>query len=94
MGLGPHVSRHPAAVPVPGVDVNADPPGPTAGLVYIASAVVYATFVSNMFELGENMRFRFETDPVIVAVAAALIGWVWRRRKAATAGAIATRPAS
>ena len=47
-----------------------------ATFVFLAVVVCYATFSSNMFELGENMRFRLETDPLVIAGATALLARV------------------
>jgi len=37
----------------------------TVTIAFLGLTVLYATVVSNAFEVGENNRFRFETDPVV-----------------------------
>ena len=44
------------------------------GLLWV---VTFSVFSSNMFELGENMRFRLETDPLVLAATAALVTRAW-----------------
>lgn len=58
-----------------------------ATFLFVAGTVAYSVVASNVVELGENNRFRFETDPLVCAAVAALItaGLVARRRR--TAGA-------
>ena len=50
---------------------------PGATLVFLAFIVTFSMFASNMFELGENMRFRLETDPLVFAATAALLARAW-----------------
>jgi hypothetical protein len=50
---------------------------PGATLVFLAFVVTFSMFSSNMFELGENMRFRLETDPLVFAAMAALLARAW-----------------
>lgn len=62
---------------------------PGATLVFVAFVVGFSMLSSNMFELGENMRFRLETDPLVFAATAALLarGWaVVRGRRSPTPG--------
>jgi hypothetical protein len=43
------------------------------------------TLVANAFEVGENNRFRFVTDPLVFAFLAALaVRWLARRRPGTT----------
>lgn len=44
-----------------------------AALALAGLFVLYGLTASNLLELGENMRFRFETDPLVVAAATALL---------------------
>ncbi|MCU1427966.1 MAG: hypothetical protein JWL83_1966 [Actinomycetia bacterium] len=39
-------------------------------LAVISLTLAYAVLVDNLFELGENNRFRFETDPLVCAIVA------------------------
>ncbi len=48
-------------------------------VAYVAITVAYGVFASNMFELGENMRFRFETDPVVAIASLAVLCAIARR---------------
>jgi len=50
---------------------------PGATLVFLAFIVTFSMFASNMFELGENMRFRLETDPLVFVAMAALLAQAW-----------------
>ena len=43
-----------------------------AALVAMLS-IIYVAVAGNLFETGENNRFRFATDPLTIALAAALI---------------------
>ncbi len=45
---------------------------PGATSVFLAFVVTFSVLASNMFELGEKMRFRLETDPLVLAATAAL----------------------
>ena len=47
---------------------------PGATLVFLAFVVTFSMFASNMFELGENMRFRLETDPLVFAAIGRAVG--------------------
>jgi hypothetical protein len=43
------------------------------------------TIVANALEVGENNRFRFVTDPLVLAFLAALaVDWLARRRPGTT----------
>jgi len=47
--------------------------------------VAWVTLLANAFEVGENNRFRFVTDPLVFAFLAALVsGWLARRRRVRT----------
>jgi hypothetical protein len=59
--------------------------GTSAPLIFIAGTVVYLLAASNFLELGDNMRFRFETDPLVVCAVAAVVTGVLRRRQTAAA---------
>ena len=50
---------------------------PGATLVFVAFIVTFSMLASNMFELGENMRFRLETDPLVFAATAAMLARAW-----------------
>jgi hypothetical protein len=45
--------------------------------------IAYAFAVVNLVEVGENMRFRFETDSLVLAVAVIFLQQLWDRRTAA-----------
>jgi hypothetical protein len=49
--------------------------------VVIAVTVAYTALVNNGVELGENNRFRFETDPLVCIAAVALLSYAVRRRR-------------
>jgi hypothetical protein len=50
-----------------------------ATFVFLAFIAGFSVFSSNLFELGENMRFRLETDPLVLVGATALIANAWAR---------------
>jgi hypothetical protein len=61
----------------------------------ISLTVGYAVLVDTLLELGENNRFRFETDPLVcalVAVAVTSAARWWRDRQEAGATSIRTSP--
>ena len=43
--------------------------------------IAYAFAVVNLIDVGENMRFRFETESLVLAVAAIFLQQLWDRRK-------------
>jgi hypothetical protein len=43
--------------------------------------ISYAFAVVNLVEIGENMRFRFETEALVLAVSAIFLQQLWDRRK-------------
>jgi hypothetical protein len=43
--------------------------------------IAYAFAVVNLIDVGENMRFRFETEALVLAVAAIFLQQLWDRRK-------------
>ena len=43
--------------------------------------VGYVFVVSNLLDVGENMRFRLETQPLMLMAAAILVAQIWDRRK-------------
>jgi hypothetical protein len=45
--------------------------------------IAYAFAVVNLIDVGENMRFRFETESLVLAVAVIFLQQVWDRRTAA-----------
>jgi hypothetical protein len=45
--------------------------------------IAYAFAVVNLVDVGENMRFRFETEALVLAVSAILLQQLWDKRKAA-----------
>jgi hypothetical protein len=45
--------------------------------MYIVFTVVYVSIVGNLFELGENNRFRYMIDPLIAVAAAATLSAAW-----------------
>ena len=53
-------------------------------VAFLCFNVVYVAFVGNLLEVGENNRFRFETDPFSVCLLGVLVDRVlvdrWRRR--------------
>jgi hypothetical protein len=46
---------------------------------YLCFNVAWVALVGNFLELGENNRFRFETDPLSLVLLAVLIRSGWRR---------------
>ncbi len=38
-------------------------------LIYICAIIIYTAFIGNIFEAGENQRFRFMTDPLYLLLA-------------------------
>jgi hypothetical protein len=50
---------------------------PGATLVFLAFIVAFSMLSSNMFELGENMRFRLETDPLVLVATSAMLARAW-----------------
>jgi hypothetical protein len=59
----------------------------TALLGFVLLNIAYVTTVSNLFEVGENNRFRFAIDPLIVGLLGLLLtdALNWYRRMRATA---------
>ncbi len=57
-------------------------PEPVRATVIFLGAVVAAGLLANLVELGENMRFRFETDGIVVAVTASIVAAGIRRTRA------------
>ncbi len=45
----------------------------------LAATIVYALVVTNLAEVGENMRFRFETEGLVVMVAVVVLQMGWER---------------
>jgi hypothetical protein len=64
------------------------PAGRRAVVLFAAALVSYSVITSNVVDLGDNNRFRFETDPVVYVVAVALIATWWQRRRDARAADI------
>ena len=54
------------------------------GLLFGWLTLCYFTVVVNAVELGENQRFRFEVEPLLVLLAAGLGHEMWRRRPASS----------
>ena len=50
-------------------------------LVFIAGTVGYMLVTSNFVELGDNMRFRFESDPLVLSALVAVVTHWWRARR-------------
>jgi hypothetical protein len=48
-------------------------------LLFIWSTAVYVMLVGNALEIGENNRFRFETDPFFMVLLGLLLTDLWRR---------------
>jgi hypothetical protein len=48
-------------------------------LLFMWSTAVYVMLVGNALEIGENNRFRFETDPVFVVLLGLLLTDLWQR---------------
>jgi hypothetical protein len=65
---------------------------PGATLVFVAFVVGFSMFSSNMFELGENMRFRLETDPLVFAATAALLARGWTIVRGRRSGELGVEP--
>jgi hypothetical protein len=51
-------------------------------LAFACATVGFAFLSETLVELGENNRFRFETDPLVWVTAAALVAIWWRARAA------------
>ena len=52
--------------------------------VYLSATVVFVTLVSIATEYGENGRFRFLVDPIVIGLAVAQVvtyAGAWRRRR-------------
>lgn len=47
---------------------------------FLAGTAIYATLVGNLFDVGENNRFRFTIDPVFLLLAALAVQEIVRRR--------------
>lgn len=52
---------------------------PPLALAFLWSTIAYITVVANLVEVGENNRFRLYTEPLVIALLAALV--VARRRR-------------
>lgn len=48
-------------------------------MAYALFVVLYVTAIGCMFELGENMRFRFATEPLTLIMTLVLLRATWRR---------------
>ncbi|HEX2063174.1 MAG TPA: hypothetical protein VHE80_02000, partial [Acidimicrobiales bacterium] len=60
---------------------------PTVGMLFAWATVVYVTLAANTVEVGENDRFRFDVEPLLLVMAACLARRAWlRRRGPAAAG--------
>ncbi len=46
-------------------------------VAWISFTILFASVVGNMLDTGENNRFRFELDPMILTLAALTITWLW-----------------
>jgi hypothetical protein len=57
-----------------------------ATLAYMSFVVVYMTAVSNLLELSENQRFRFETDPTVCVMTVVLLSYAWSARRTSRQG--------
>jgi hypothetical protein len=57
-------------------------PGARRTLVFACATVGFAFLSETLVELGENNRFRFETDPLVWVSAAAIVAIWWRARVA------------
>ena len=58
----------------------------------LAFTVVYSTIAFNVLELGDNNRYRFETDPLVCVGAAALVAYAFARRRRAQVAVAACPP--
>jgi hypothetical protein len=50
-----------------------------ATFLFLVFIVGFAVLSSNLFELGENMRFRLETDPLVLVAVTVLAARAWAR---------------
>lgn len=64
---------------------------PGASMVFLGCIVAYAVLSSNLFELGENMRFRLECDPLVYIGTAAVAAAIVTRVRAALASRVDAR---
>jgi hypothetical protein len=56
-----------------------------AVIAFMTFTILYFTFMANFFDLGENNRFRFTLDPLVLLMAGRLIqNFVLRRERAST----------
>ena len=51
-------------------------------MAYLVFLCLYVATVGNMFEIGENMRFRFPTEPFTLIMVLVALRALWRRRPA------------
>jgi hypothetical protein len=63
-------------------------------LTFVSATVAFAFLTGVMLEVGENNRYRFETDPVVWVAAVAFVAAWWRGRRARAAGDAPTAVAS
>jgi hypothetical protein len=58
---------------------NGSPDRKVAAMVMTVT-ITYAFLVVNLVDVGENMRFRFETEGLVFVVAAIFLQQLWDRR--------------
>jgi hypothetical protein len=64
-----------------------------AVLVLIAATTIYSVGASNLLDFGDNMRFRFGTDPIVCAMSVTVACLAWSRWQGRPSGA-RTSPSS
>jgi hypothetical protein len=57
------------------------PDPPTVGMLFAWATVVYLTLAANTLEVGENERFRFDVEPLLLIMATCLGVQLWKRRR-------------
>jgi hypothetical protein len=59
--------------------------GQRATLMLLSFTIAYSTLVACMFDTGENMRYRFESQAMVYVVVAVFLQQLWRYRKGKSA---------
>ncbi|HSJ89341.1 MAG TPA: hypothetical protein VK909_19170 [Anaerolineales bacterium] len=54
-------------------------------IAFMTFTILYFTFAANFFDLGENNRFRFTLDPLVLLIAGHLLqNWLFKRERRST----------
>ena len=54
-------------------------------LLFIYGTILYVMIIGNLFEIGENHRYRFITDPLFFVMVGIMLFFFFKRRKTALA---------